>query len=111
MYFVYDRTKLVESSKTDLRNLYDFLKKNPSVKIQINGHTDSNGDEDYNINFSKLRANYIKNYLNKKGISNSRMNTVGLGESKPKVSNTNSDGSDNPQARQQNRRVEFEIIN
>ena len=58
----------------------------------------------------KLKLNEIKSQLNKKGISNSRMVTVGLGESKPKASNTNSDGSDNPEGRQLNRRVEFEII-
>ena len=89
---------------------HQFLKKNPTVKIQINGHTDSNGDEEYNNRFSKLRANYIKNYLNKKGVSNSRMTTVGYGELKPKTSNTNQDGSDNPAGRQKNRRVEFQII-
>ena len=110
LYFVYERTRLIDNSKSDLQKVYQFLKKNPSVKIKITGHTDSNGEEDYNNRFSKLRANSIKSQLNKKGISNSRMIAAGVGESQPKVSNTNSDGSDNPEGRQQNRRVEFEIV-
>ena len=93
-----------------MQKVYQFLKKNQSAKIKIIGHTDSNGENDYNDRFSKLRANSIKSILNKKGISNSRMVTVGLGESKPKVSNVNTDGTDNPEGRQQNRRVEFEIV-
>ena len=86
------------------------MKDNPTAKIKIIGHTDSKGEEDYNQLLSKIRANFIKNYLNSKGIGWSRMNSVGLGESKPVAENTTSSGLDNKQGRQKNRRVEFEII-
>ena len=84
--------------------------KNPSAKLNIIGHTDSRGEPDLNKLLSKIRANSIKNKLNAKGVAWSRMTTNGKGESKPVADNTNSDGSDNPKGRQQNRRVEFELF-
>ena len=110
LYFVYEATSLIESSKSDLDKVYNYMKENPTAKIKIIGHTDSNGEEDYNQLLSKIRANSIKNYLNSKGIGWSRMNSIGLGESKPVAENTTSSGLDNKQGRQKNRRVEFEII-
>ena len=110
LYFVYEATSLIESSKTDLDKVFNYMKDNPTAKIKIIGHTDSKGEEDYNQLLSKIRANFIKNYLNSKGIGWSRMNSVGLGESKPVAENTTSSGLDNKQGRQKNRRVEFEII-
>ena len=110
LYFVYEATSLIESSKTDLDKVFNYMKDNPTAKIKIIGHTDSKGEEDYNQLLSKIRANSIKNYLNSKGIGWSRMNSVGLGESKPVAENTTSSGLDNKQGRQKNRRVEFEII-
>ena len=110
LYFVYEATSLIESSKSDLDKVYNYMKENPTAKIKIIGHTDSNGEEDYNQLLSKIRANSIKNYLNSKGIGWSRMNSIGLGESKPVAENTTSSGLDNKQGRQKNRRVEFEIV-
>jgi outer membrane protein OmpA-like peptidoglycan-associated protein/tetratricopeptide (TPR) repeat protein len=110
LYFVYEATSLIESSKKDLDKVYDYLVSNPSSKINIMGHTDSKGEADYNKLLSKIRANSIKNYLNNKGIGWSRMKTTGLGESQPVADNEDASGSDNSKGRQQNRRVEFEII-
>ena len=110
LYFVYEATSLIESSKKDLDKVYDYLVSNPSVKINIMGHTDSKGEADYNKLLSKIRANSIKNYLNNKGIGWSRMKTTGLGESQPVADNKDASGADNSKGRQQNRRVEFEII-
>ena len=110
LYFVYEATSLIESSKSDLEKVYDYMVKNPLVKIKITGHTDSKGEEDYNQLLSKIRANTIKNYLNAKGIGWSRMKSVGLGETTPISENVSSTGLDNKEGRQKNRRVEFEII-
>ncbi len=110
LYFVYEATSLIESSKTDLDKVFNYMKDNPTAMIKIIGHTDSKGEEDYNQLLSKIRANSIKNYLNSKGIGWSRMKSVGLGESKPVAENITSSGLDNKQGRQKNRRVEFEIV-
>ena len=110
LYFVYESASLIEASEKDLDRVYNYMLKNPSAKLNIIGHTDSRGEPDLNKLLSKIRANSIKNKLNAKGVAWSRMTTNGMGESKPVADNTNSDGSDNPKGRQQNRRVEFELF-
>ncbi len=108
--FVYDQVKLIEESKPELDKIVSYMNEYKDVKLVINGHTDSRGEASYNDWLSSARANRIRNYLTKAGISYSRMETHGYGESKPIADNQNSDGSDNPSGRQKNRRVEF-IVN
>ena len=70
-------------------------------KIEIVGHTDSQGDEVYNQKLSLSRANTVANYLIDKGINKGSIKTLGLGETKPIADNTTAKG------REINRRVEF----
>lgn len=78
--------------------------------VAIIGHTDSKGTEAYNLELSKKRAEAVKQWLvSQAGIDPSRIETTGKGESEPIAPNTNPDGSDNPEGRQKNRRVEIRI--
>lgn len=77
----------------------------PTVKIEVQGHTDSRGTDDYNLKLSQDRANSVKDYLVvNHEIPEARLIARGYGESKPVASN------DNPEGRQKNRRVEFVIL-
>lgn len=89
-------------SGTVLKEIATTLQENPTVKIKIIGHTDSDGDANTNLALSKKRALAVKNSLiNFYGIDASRMQTDGKGESQPVQPNTTADG------KAQNRRVEF----
>jgi len=80
------------------------LNKYPQTTIQVAGHTDSTGSEDYNQQLSQRRAEAVKSALVGKGVNPGRMTTIGYGESKPVADNKTEAG------RQQNRRVEIRII-
>ncbi len=87
-----------------------IMKDYPNMKVMIEGHTDSKGTEPYNQKLSERRARAVFDYLANKGISPSRMQTIGYGETRPIASNTNPDGSDNPEGRALNRRVELSVM-
>lgn len=109
LYFIYDKDRLIEDSKPDLTKLIKYMKDNPDVNIILEGHTDFKGEEDYNQTLSEKRSKRVKNKLVAAGISSKRISTVGYGELKPIANNSNPDGSDNPEGRQKNRRVEVKI--
>ena len=78
--------------------------------VEVRGHTDSKGSDNYNDKLSKQRAAAAIQYLVKEGIVKDRLQAKGLGESEPAAENEKPDGSDNPEGRQLNRRVEFKIV-
>ncbi len=82
----------------------DFLKSNPKVEIELEGHTDNRGDVKKNLVLSQQRVDKIKTYLVSKGISQKRIKGKGYGGSKPIAT------SDSEEARRLNRRVEFRIL-
>jgi outer membrane protein OmpA-like peptidoglycan-associated protein len=87
-----------------------IIKQYPKSRILVEGHTDSKGTHPYNVRLSQKRADSVKDWLVKKGgIEASRISARGWAETKPVASNTNPDGSDNPEGRQKNRRVEITI--
>jgi outer membrane protein OmpA-like peptidoglycan-associated protein len=98
------KTNFNVASSTDLDKLIQFLKDNPSLKLEIQGHTDNVGTAVGNVKLSQARANSIVNYLVKKGIESNRLFAKGYGSSKPLASNTSSDG------KAQNRRVEMKLV-
>jgi len=76
----------------------------------MSAHTDSKGADDYNLSLSDNRARSVREYILSKGIVATRIISQGYGETKPVATNINPDGSDNPEGRQLNRRVEFTIL-
>lgn len=109
LYFKYDLTKFVEGEREKLVIFADYLKKHPNVKIEIIGHTDSNGEEAYNQALSENRAKRVMNFLQEEGLDTSRMSFLGKGELAPIAPNSDNMGNDNPEGRQLNRRVEFRL--
>lgn len=109
IFFDYNQATLRSKSKYELNKLYDFLKANPSVKIEVSGHTDSRGNDEYNLRLSKDRAQAVVDYLIRNGISPSRLKAVGYGETRPIARNENPDLTDNPVGRQLNRRIEISL--
>jgi outer membrane protein OmpA-like peptidoglycan-associated protein len=82
-------------------------RKNP--KVLIEGHTDSKGSDSYNARLSDRRAVSVKDWFAKHGVTAGSMQTHGWGATKPVASNTHPDGSDDPEGRQKNRRVEITV--
>lgn len=109
IFFDYNQSTLRTRSRHELRKLFEFMQSNPSVSIQVSGHTDSKGDDDYNMRLSRDRAQAVVDYLVRNGISSKRLSAVGYGETRPIARNENADGSDNAVGRQLNRRIEISI--
>ena len=101
--FGFDSSNLTSAAMANLDKLAEVLKNNPDTNINIYGHTDSKGSDEYNLSLSERRAAAVKSYLVSKGIASSRMLTMGVGEKEPIASN------DTEAGRAQNRRVEFAI--
>lgn len=104
IFFDFDKYELQEKSKTELNNVIKFLKEKPSIKVEIGGHTDSDGSAAYNKQLSLKRAQSVVSYLVEKGINKSRLTEKGYGADNP-IKENNSE--ENKQA---NRRIEFKII-
>lgn len=92
------------SSKYQLDKLAAILADNPTVKIELGGHTDNTGDAENNQTLSKARAESVYNYLASKGVDASRMSAVGYGQNSP------IDTNDTEEGRANNRRTEFKIV-
>ena len=110
VYFAFDKAIVLEESHASLDKLAQMLKDNPTVSIEISGHTDSKGDDKYNQKLSEARAKSVVEYLISQGVDAARLKAAGYGESKPIAPNTNPDGTDNPEGREKNRRTEFKVI-
>jgi len=110
VYFAFNKAIVLEESFEALNKLAQMLKDNPTVSVEISGHTDSKGDDKYNQKLSQARAKSVVDYLISQGIEKARLVAVGYGEAKPVAPNTNSDGTDNPEGREKNRRTEFKVI-
>jgi outer membrane protein OmpA-like peptidoglycan-associated protein len=104
VFFDLDKATLRSESEAELERLREILVKNPHIKIQILGHTDSDGSDDYNMKLSHARAKAVVDYMVKKGVDVARMKFHGYGETKPVAPN------DTPENKQLNRRTEFEIL-
>lgn len=79
--------------------------------LAVEGHTDSIGDENYNLNLSTQRAKAVGQELISNKVAPERITTVGYGEKYPIAPNKNANGSDNPEGRAKNRRVEIIVEN
>lgn len=104
IFFETDSYLLKNESTSELSRLIDFLNLYSDIRIEIRGHTDDVGNEDYNKKLSHNRAKSVYEYLVEHGINKTRLEFIGFGYSLPLIKNTSSE------ARSQNRRTEFRII-
>lgn len=110
IYFDFDRFEIRDESVIELNKLLVFLQKNPSVVVEVSGHTDSRGGDDYNMKLSRNRAKAVVAWLKKRKVEGKRMVAKGYGETRNIAPNENPDGTDNPEGRQMNRRIELTIL-
>jgi OmpA-OmpF porin, OOP family len=110
VFFDFDKYSLRPESFIELDRVVNFLNEYPNIEIEMSAHTDSKGADEYNMALSDNRAKSVKEYILSKGIAATRIISKGYGEIKPVAANTNTDGTDNPEGRQLNRRVEFTIL-
>lgn len=104
IYFDYDKATLRPESIEELERVVKFLRENPSLRVEIAGHTDSDGSDAYNLRLSQARAQAVVDYLISRGIESSRLIARGYGESRPVAPN------DTPENKQKNRRTELKIL-
>ncbi|MDZ5453212.1 OmpA family protein [Labrys sp. ZIDIC5] len=107
--FDFDKADIRADAKPVLARLVEVLKAFPKAPVAIGGHTDAKGEDDYNLALSERRAVSVKAYLARSKISPGRLTIEGYGEARPVAPNQKADGADDPEGRQRNRRVEFEI--
>lgn len=101
--FDFNSANLTTLAKANLDKIAEVFTKNPDTNINVYGHTDSRGADDYNQRLSVRRADAVVNYLKAKGLASSRFTAIGMGESEP------IDTNDTEAGRAKNRRVEFAI--
>lgn len=102
--FELDKAELTQASYEPLNDILDVLQANPAIKLDINGHADSQGSESYNYNLSKERAETVKQWFVDKGIDKKRLMAEGYGERAPRTDN------DTPGERALNRRVDIDFV-
>ena len=103
VFFDTDSYTIKKESYPELLELLELLSKNINTNIEIGGHTDNTGDYQYNIDLSKNRAESVKQFLVKKGVSTSRLTVAGYGSDQPISDN------DTESSRAENRRTEIKI--
>ncbi|HVV06131.1 MAG TPA: OmpA family protein [Puia sp.] len=104
IFFESNKYELKPESQVELDKIVQLLKDNPTLKIQINGHTDNSGNASENITLSGNRAKSVTSYLISKGIDPGRLSAKGWGDTQPVASNAT------PEGRAQNRRTELKVI-
>jgi len=104
IFFDFDKATLRQESTAELERLIKLLNENPTLKIEISGHTDAKGAAAYNLTLSDNRSKSVVDYLVAKGISKDRLTYKGYGLTQPIASNDTEEG------RQMNRRTEFKIL-
>ena len=108
--FDFDKDTLRPDAFPTLQKVADIIAGYPGAPVLIEGYTDSKGKDSYNLKLSDRRAASVKKWLvEKAGADAGHIKTKGWGEAKPVAPNENPDGSDDPDGRQKNRRVEITI--
>lgn len=108
--FDFDSYTLTRESKFEIEKVYAFIEENPSLYIEVCGHTDSKGSPSYNLKLSSKRAKSVVEYLVSRGIDERRFIVKGMGALSCIASNANADGTDNPSGRRLNRRASIRIF-
>ncbi len=103
IFFEFDRAELTPDSRAELDRLVAFLRSRPEIRIEVSGHTDNVGADDYNLRLSQQRAQAVVDFLIAARIEPARLSAKGYGKARPV------DTNDTDAGRQKNRRVEFTI--
>jgi outer membrane protein OmpA-like peptidoglycan-associated protein len=104
IFFETGKATLSSNSRLELIKAIDLMKANPSMIIEVGGHTDNVGDDDFNMKLSHERAKSVRDYLVAGGIASTRVQAKGYGETNPVATNDTEDG------KKANRRTEFVIL-
>lgn len=106
--FAFDEDRLAPGAQATLRPLLELVSQTQGP-VQLVGHTDNVGDTAYNQALSVRRAQAVSDWLQQAGIEAARLSTAGRGAEAPVAQNRNPDGTDHPEGRALNRRVEVQI--
>lgn len=104
IFFETGKALLTSTSRLELDKAVDLMKKNPTMVIEVGGHTDNVGDDNSNMKLSHERAKSVRDYMVTAGIASPRIQSKGYGELNPVATNDTDEG------RKTNRRTEFVII-
>lgn len=108
--FDFDSADLRAEAEQALRNVAEIIRDHEGADVRVEGHTDAKGSDSYNQKLSERRAESVRDWLlGAEGLSGTGFEITGFGESRPAAANEKSDGSDNPEGRQKNRRVEIVV--
>lgn len=108
--FDFDSADLRAEAEQALRNVANIIREHEGADVRVEGHTDAKGSDGYNKKLSKRRAESVRDWLMAtEGLRDTDFEITGFGESKPTAANDKPDGSDDPEGRQKNRRVEIVV--
>ena len=108
--FDFDKAELLPKARDTLKQAAGVIRDRAKGTVRIAGHTDAKGDANYNQKLSERRANAVRDwFVTKEGLQNVKFTTEGFGKLQPVAPNTKPDGSDDPEGRQKNRRVEITL--
>lgn len=109
--FDFDKADLLPKAEETLTKAADLVRERAkgTATVRIEGHTDGKGSDSYNQSLSRRRAESVKRWFTSHGLGGITFSTEGFGARRPVAPNTNPDGSDNPEGRAKNRRVEIVV--
>ncbi len=103
VYFEYDQDQLTDAARQQLDDKLAVLVANPEVQVRVTGHADERGSDEYNLALGQRRAATIKRYFSDRGVADSRINVISMGEEQPECT------SGEESCWRQNRRANFNI--
>lgn len=108
--FDFDKAEIRPDAAEALKQAAEILQRYPKGRALVEGHTDAKGTAAYNQRLSERRAQAVKQWLEEReGVKGIALDTKGWGATRPVAPNTKPDGSDDPEGRQKNRRVEITV--
>lgn len=108
--FAFDSAEIEPGAESTLHQAAEVIGEYPDSRVSIEGHTDTKGSEDYNLRLSQARADAVRDwFVSEASLAGERFETRGMGEARPVAPETREDGADDPDGRQQNRRVEIRV--
>jgi outer membrane protein OmpA-like peptidoglycan-associated protein len=108
--FDFDKATLSPKAVNALTQAAEIIRERAKGRVVIEGHADGKGEANYNLRLSQQRAKAVMRWLsNQAGLASGNLSAIGYGMQRPVAPNSNPDGSDNPEGRQRNRRVEIKF--